>query len=100
MRYGIKTITVVNNNYGYGQGSAFRRSLFNGKKFDHDNYAFNKDISFAEIAKAMGAFAVRVEDPEEIAPALRMALDADRPALVEVITDLSIEPPAPWRPGR
>ncbi len=100
MRYGIKTITVVNNNYGYGQGSNVRRALFKGKEFDHGNYVFKKDISFAEIAKAMGVFAVRVEDPEEIAPALKMALAADRPALVEVITDLGIEPPAPWRPGK
>jgi len=98
MRYGIKTITVVNNNYGYGQGSNARRALFEGKDFDHENYVFKKGISFAEIAKAMGAFALRVEYPEDIAPALKAALDADRPALVEVVTDLSIEPPDPWHP--
>lgn len=98
MRYGIKTITVVNNNYGYGQGSNVRRALFKGRDFDYGIYTFKKQISFAEIAKAMGAFTVRVEDADDIAPALRSALEADRPALVEVVTDIAIEPPDPWHP--
>jgi acetolactate synthase I/II/III large subunit len=98
MRYGIKTVTVVNNNYGYGQGSNARRAMFEGRDFDHGNYVFKEGVSFAELARSMGAFAVRVEDPDRIAPALRAALDADRPALVEVVTDLAIEPPDPWCP--
>jgi acetolactate synthase-1/2/3 large subunit len=98
LRYGIKTVTVVNNNYGYGQGSSVRRSLYTDKPFEHENYEFGKNASFADIAKSMGAFAVRVEKPAEIGPALRKAIESDKPALVEIVSDIKIETPAPWAP--
>ncbi|OLL76056.1 Pyruvate oxidase [ubiquinone, cytochrome] [Pseudonocardia sp. Ae168_Ps1] len=49
----------------------------------------------AGIARAAGAHAVTVEDPDHVRPALRTALDHDGPSLVDVRTDpnaLSIPP--------
>jgi acetolactate synthase I/II/III large subunit len=36
----------------------------------------------------MGAIGIRVESPGELAPALRQALAADRPVIVDVVTDI------------
>lgn len=53
------------------------------------------DTDYAAIAAAVGIHSRRVEDPQDLEPAYRAALDHDGPALVEVITDpqaLSLPP--------
>jgi len=53
------------------------------------------DTNYAEIARAIGFHAERVEDASRLADAYREAFDAPGPALVEVITDpnaLSLPP--------
>ena len=49
----------------------------------------------AAIARAFGIEAFRVEDPAELAGALRRALAADRPTLVEIVTQPLEEARAP-----
>jgi acetolactate synthase I/II/III large subunit len=44
----------------------------------------------------MDCFGIRVENPEELAPAIQEALAADAPAVVEVMTDFSARVPPPW----
>ena len=51
--------------------------------------------SFAEVARAVGLYGVRVEHPGELDDALRAAFDHDGPAVIEVMTvrqELSIPP--------
>ncbi|GAA0376705.1 pyruvate dehydrogenase [Microbispora corallina] len=58
-----------------------------GTSYPHTDYA--------AIARAAGAFGVRVENPKEVADGLREAFRHDGPALVDVVTDpnaLSIPP--------
>jgi benzoylformate decarboxylase len=43
------------------------------------------EINFARIAESFGIFGQRVEDPEQIEPALKRALDQGGPALVDVV---------------
>ena len=43
------------------------------------------DIQFAEIARAMGVQAVRVEKPDQISPAIQKALDYDGPFLIDLV---------------
>ena len=54
----------------YGTGHAFAAEL--------------KNPDFTAYAQSFGCFARRVEKPEEFEPALRDALDARRPAVVEI----------------
>jgi acetolactate synthase-1/2/3 large subunit len=42
---------------------------------------------------------IRVEQPQDIAPALQQALAADEPVLVDVVTDLEPRAPEPWAPS-
>jgi pyruvate dehydrogenase (quinone) len=53
------------------------------------------DPNFAKVASALGLHGCRVERPDDLANALRVAFDHDGPALVEVMTarqELSIPP--------
>ncbi|AWZ04517.1 MULTISPECIES: pyruvate dehydrogenase [unclassified Streptomyces] len=55
----------------------------------------NKNPDFAAIARAAGAFGVRVEKPKQLTAALKDAFTHKGPALVDVVTDpnaLSIPP--------
>jgi pyruvate dehydrogenase (quinone) len=55
----------------------------------------NKNPDFAAVARACGAFGVRVEKPKQLAGALKDAFRHKGPALVDVVTDpnaLSIPP--------
>jgi acetolactate synthase-1/2/3 large subunit len=47
-----------------------------------------KDWDHAAIARAMGCRGVRVEDPAALAPALRGALAAREPCVIDVRTSL------------
>jgi thiamine pyrophosphate-dependent acetolactate synthase large subunit-like protein len=54
-----------------------------------------KNPDFAEVARSVGLFGVRVERPDELRPALQAAFEYDGPALVNVLTrrtELSIPP--------
>jgi pyruvate dehydrogenase (quinone) len=43
------------------------------------------EINFAKLAETFGIFGQRVEDPDQIEPALKGALDQSGPALVDVV---------------
>ncbi len=58
-----------------------------------------RDVSFAGIAQEMGCLGIRVIQPAGIAGALKKALAADIPAVVEVVTDAECAPPDPWSPS-
>lgn len=45
------------------------------------------DVAFADVARAFGRRGQRVTQPQRLAPALRTAMSADRPSLVDVVTD-------------
>ena len=50
----------------------------------------NKDLlaNFARIAEDMGAVGIRVEKPADIGPAIARALTANRPVVIDVVTDI------------
>ena len=52
-----------------------------------------KDVSFAQIAQDIGCLGIRVEHPKDIFDALKEALAANRPAVVDVVTDPDCHPP-------
>ena len=45
-------------------------------------------MNFAKLAEDMGALGIRVEKPDEIAAALKQALAAKRPAVIDIATDI------------
>ena len=97
-RWGINTVTVINNNNGLsqsipGMNNAYGDSPGNRKEI----YGFEA-TNFAKIAEDIGCMGIRVETPDAIAPALMEALSADKPVVVDVLTDQACKPPATWSP--
>jgi len=53
------------------------------------------DFPYASYAESLGLLGIRVDRPEQVSEAWRAALNADRPAVVEFITDASVPPIPP-----
>ncbi|WP_262031215.1 thiamine pyrophosphate-requiring protein [Microvirga sp. Mcv34] len=53
------------------------------------------DVPYAEFAKSIGLDGLRVEDPEQIGPAWDRALAADRPFVLDMVTDPNVPPLPP-----
>ena len=98
-RHHINTVTVVNNNNGFSQGIDDVKKMYAGRSGnERELYAF-EEVSFAQIAKDMGCFGIRVEKAEDIRPAIEQAMNANAPAVVEVMTNFSARVPPPWAPN-
>ena len=88
VRYSIPLVVVINNNSGLIQdkrGDDAAYALVPGS--DSADLWWFTDVDLAKVSEAMGAFAVRVEQPDDIQPALQQALASGRPAVVDVVTD-------------
>lgn len=97
-RYGIHTVTVINNNSGLAQGITDIHTVYGDRPGNPGELYRFQPVNFARIAEEMGCFGVRVEKPEEIRDALHAALAADRPGVVEVMTGIEYRAPEPWSP--
>jgi acetolactate synthase-1/2/3 large subunit len=98
-RYGINTVTVINNNNGLAQGIPDIHSVYGDRPGNPGELYRFEPVSFARLATDMGCLGIRVERPDEIGPALRHALAAERPTIVEVATGLEYRAPEPWSPA-
>ena len=98
VRCGIKTVTVVNNNFGLGQCVPHVNAAYADRTGNRDALCRFGQSSFARLAQELGCLGIRVENPADIAGALKSAFEADIPAVVEVVTDIGYEAPEPWAP--
>ena len=102
VRRNINTVTVVNNNHCFAQcnhGGIGVEYAYDGRPGDRQELYKFQETNFARLAKDLGAWSIRVEQPDQIGPALAKAFKANRPAVVEVITDENCEAPVPWAPA-
>ena len=98
VRWNINAVTVVNNNGGGNQSKRGFDRVYGGQQTPkaRELWTFSK-VNFARIAEDMGALGIRVEQPSAFPAALAQALAANRPAVIDVVTD--IEALAPDRRG-
>jgi acetolactate synthase-1/2/3 large subunit len=89
VRWKINTVTVVNNNGGGNQSKRGFDRVYGGTQTEkaRELWTFNK-MNFARIAEDIGALGIRVEDAKAFPAALAQALAANRPALIDVVTDI------------
>jgi acetolactate synthase-1/2/3 large subunit len=97
-RCGIKTVTVINNNSALGQCIMGVDNAYGDKPGKRREVYGFEAIDFARIARDIGCFGIRVKSPDKITDALEDAFAADKPAVVDVVTDLDCRPPIPWSP--
>ncbi|HVS55168.1 MAG TPA: thiamine pyrophosphate-binding protein [Casimicrobiaceae bacterium] len=89
VRWRVNAVTVVNNN---GSGNQSKRGFdraYGGQQTAQarELWTFNP-MNFARLAEDMGALGLRVEKAADFAPALARALEAKRPAVIDVVTDI------------
>jgi acetolactate synthase I/II/III large subunit len=94
VRESIPVVTVVANNFAYGNTRDRQRADHGGRMFGV--YYDNPD--FAAFARLLGAHGERVERPDELEPALERALASGVPAVVDVIQDRDEGLPPDVRP--
>jgi acetolactate synthase-1/2/3 large subunit len=94
VRFGINTITVVNDNRSGNQSMRGFDRAYGGKQTEQarELWVFT-DVDFAAVAENMGAIGIRVEKPSDFAPAMERALEADRPVVIDVVTDIEAVAP-------
>jgi acetolactate synthase-1/2/3 large subunit len=98
-RRGIAVVLVVNNNSGFGQGWPNIQRMQGNKPGDVAELVRFGPTNFADLARAFGVRGIRVEEPSQIAPALRDALVSDETVVVDVATDINARAPEPWLPA-
>jgi len=81
VQYEVAPVYVVMNNSRLGMTSESMGNRPVGNLFP--------DTDYAAIARALGAWAERVTRPGDIAEAVRAALAAERPAVIDCIIDQS-----------
>jgi thiamine pyrophosphate-dependent acetolactate synthase large subunit-like protein len=80
VRERIPVVCVVYNDRGLGNERAFQKELYGGRFFAVD---YN-DVDFGALARGFGAYGERVEEPSELAPALKRAIESGLPAVIDV----------------
>ena len=83
-RYNIPIVQVVINNHVLGMVRQWQ-TLFYGKRYSHT--VLEDSVDFVKLAEAMGAKAIRVTKKEEVEPALKEALNAGCPVVLDCIVD-------------
>jgi len=80
---------VVNNNGGGNQSKRGFDRVYGGTQTEQarELWTFRK-TNFARIAEEMGALGIRVEHASGLPAALKQALAANRPAIIDVVTDI------------
>ncbi len=88
-RWGLNTVTVVNNNGGGNQSKRGFDRAYGGTQTERarELWTYTK-VNFASVAENLGAMGLRVESPADFAPALQRALEARRPVIIDVATDI------------
>jgi len=89
VRWKLNSVTVVNNNGGGNQSKRGFDRAYGGKQTEQarELWTYSK-VNFARIAEDMGALGIRVETPSAFPAALAQALAANRPAVIDVVTDI------------
>jgi acetolactate synthase-1/2/3 large subunit len=96
VRYGINTVSVINNNHSLSQETLIFRDAYGGEQRSGFKMWQFEDLNLARVAEAFGCHAERVEQPAQLRPALERALASGRPAVLDVVSDIKALAPDPW----
>jgi acetolactate synthase-1/2/3 large subunit len=102
VQYNIPVVVVVVNNQGWQairdlQIIAYGEEAPYAVMFEKGDQPATPHI--ADAARAFGAHAVRITRPDEVAPALKTALALQRPAVIEVMVDMTMGTSGGLAPG-
>ena len=99
MKSEINTVTVINNNHSLNQEQGGVERTYGGRTKGSDELWLFPDADFAKMAEAMGCFGITVNKISELQSALEQALNAGKPAVVDVKTHLEGIAAKAWMPA-
>ncbi len=90
-RLNLKITVIVVNDGAWGMIKGAQKLSFGGRYIGVDF----SDVRYDRVAQGMGWYGERVENPEDIAPALERAEEAAQPALLDVVVsqEVHLTPP-------
>jgi len=88
-----RLIVMVLNNRDLNQVTWEQRAMEGDPKFEGSQSL--PDVHYAKFAELIGLKGIRVEDPEDIGPAWDQAFAADRPTVLDILTDPEVPPLPP-----
>lgn len=98
-RWGINTITIVNNNGGLAQGLRNINAAYEGRPSEGREQLFVfQETDFAAVARSFDCVGLTVDKVSDLESALKEALGANRPVVLDVKTEPARQAPAPWLP--
>jgi benzoylformate decarboxylase len=87
-KYKIPVIMVVLNNRGYAAVKWGLASYPDRKSGERADLGYDLgNVDFPKLAQSFGVSGQRIEKPQEIVPALKRAIRARKPALIDLIVD-------------
>jgi thiamine pyrophosphate-dependent acetolactate synthase large subunit-like protein len=97
VRHNVDVKLVVCNNRSYRLLQLNVQVYWRERDIPEHSFPLSFDLSqptlrFDEMARSMGVAAVRVERPEEIAPAIEQALSHQGPFLIDVVLEADVHP--------
>ncbi len=88
-----RLVVLVLHNNDLNQVTWELRAMAGSPKFEASQDI--PDFPYAAYARSLGLEGIRVDAPEEVGPAWERALEAERPCVLEVITDPEVPPLPP-----
>jgi pyruvate dehydrogenase (quinone) len=88
-----RLVVVVLNNGDLNMVTWEQRVMSGDPKFEDSQVL--PAFPYAEYARSLGLVGIRVDQPDAVAGAIEQALAADRPALLEMVTDPNVPPMPP-----
>jgi benzoylformate decarboxylase len=98
-RHQVDAKFIICNNRSYRLLQVNIQAYWQQQQLETHNFPLSFDLSepeirFDEMARAMGVAAIRIEKPEEIAPAIRTALAHKGPFLIDAVLEADVRPEA------
>ena len=89
----------MNNNASGNQSKRGFDRAYGGEQTDRAGELWKlSEVNFAKVAESMGAMGIRVEKPGELAGALDQAFEANRPVVIDCVSDIEAMAPLAWSP--
>ena len=95
---GINTVTVINNNHSLNQEQGGIEGTYGQRSSESDAHWLFPDQNFVRMAESMDCFGVTVNKPSELEGALERALNAGKPAVIDVKTHIEGIADRAWMP--
>jgi acetolactate synthase-1/2/3 large subunit len=98
-RHGINLVLVVNDNSALNQEIRLYDRAYGGKRRGRSDELWRlREVDFARLAETFGCVGMRVERPQDLEGAIEHALKADRPVVIDAITDVAAMARRAWSP--